>query len=285
MTVRLLLDAMIQHSDNAATDMLIRHVGLAAVNRALTKEGIFGFGPITTLLDVRRLVYREIDPRTSRFTPRDIFILGMAKTLEERMEKLAELIDEPPGTFTPAHYSQAFHRYYAEGHNTASVESMGELLERIALGKVISPRRSKEMIDIMLGTRTGSRRIRAGLPRDMRVAHKTGTQYRRIADFSVIYLGERRPIVFAVALKSSRSKKKSEEVIAQIVRRTTWHLTPPGRRSALTSPRLVEPELDPEEIDLLHPDAERRQRRRRRPPRKKPTPTSTLPPAPPTPEE
>ena len=60
LSVRYLMDQMLIHSDNTASDMLIRLVGLDAVN-AVTRELVpEGFGPITTLADVRRLIYGEL---------------------------------------------------------------------------------------------------------------------------------------------------------------------------------------------------------------------------------
>ncbi len=258
-SIRILLEAMIQQSDNAATDMIIRHVGLENVNRALQEEGIFGFGPITTLLEVRRLVYREMDTRTAGFSPQDIFSLGVTRPLEKRLLKFTEMLEEPPGTFTAADYSRAFYDYYAQGYNTAPVAAMGELLERLARGKVVDAPASEAMIKVMLGTETGRRRIRAGLPSTVPLAHKTGTQFRRICDFSVFFMGEDRPIVFAIAVKNS-GRRRSEDVVARLAKRAYWHLASPEERAAALKrpPPPPGPDdpldgLDPEEEDLLTP--------------------------------
>ncbi len=259
-SLRILVEAMIQQSDNAATDMVIRHVGLDNVNAVLKEMGLEGFGPITTLLDVRRLVYRQIDTRTAAFSPQDIFSLGVTRPLEKRLLKFTQMLEEPPGTFTTSDYSRAFYDYYAQGYNTAPVSAMGELLEQLATGKVIDGAASEAMIKVMLGTETGRRRVRAGLPDSVPLAHKTGTQFRRICDFSVFYMSEKRPVVFAIAVKNS-GRRRSEDVVARLAKRTYWHLASPAeRREAMRRPPPPPaPEdpldgLDPEEEDLLTPD-------------------------------
>jgi len=222
---------MIQQSDNAATDLLIGHVGLEQVNRALVEEGFSGFGPITTLIDVRRKVYRTLDPATNSLTPQQIASLGVVSPVEARLAKLAEIV----GTrgYTKAELTRAFERYYAEGHNTASMQTMGALLEGLARGVVVSPEASKKMVEIMLGTQTGLRRIKGGLPSDIPWAHKTGTQYGRIADFGIMYLSPERPVVIACAVKGGKSREQAEAIMAQIAERTFWHLATPEQRLAL----------------------------------------------------
>lgn len=274
-SIRILLEAMIQQSDNAATDMIIRHVGIENVNRTLAQEGVFGFGPITSLLDVRRLVYREMDPRSARFSPQDIFELGVTRPLESRLLKFTDMLEETPGTFTASDYARAFHDYYAQGYNSAPVAAMGDLLERIQRGKMIDAQSSEQMMDVMLGTQTGRRRVRAGLPADVPLAHKTGTQYRRICDFAVFFMGEDRPIVFAISVKNARSRRKAEELVAKLARRAHWHLSAPEDRKRISRkpPPVAEPDpvdgLDPEESDLLDPKKEALPRPRRGKARKK----------------
>lgn len=259
-SIQILLEAMIQQSDNAATDMLIRHIGLDSVNRGLVKEGLFGFGPITTLLDVRRLMYQHIDPATADFSPQQIFQLGVLRPLDLRIQTLGELLGRPPGMLSKYDWGRAFESYYELGYNSAPLEAMGHLLEALERGKVVNAARSRQMIEVMLGTQTGTRRIRAGLPPGTLLAHKTGTQYRRICDVGIFYMANNRPIVFAACVKGGR-KRQAEGVIARIARRTYWHLSPPNERkrlrfpseAAVALPGVEESDGDDEEEELLAP--------------------------------
>lgn len=264
-TLKILLDAMIQQSDNAATDLVIGHVGVDTVNQVLEDEGIPGFGPITTLIDVRRLVYRHLDPRTAGFSPRDIFKLRSTKPLDARLDMLAEMLDERPGYFKVADLDRAYRAYYAMAYNSASVESMGYLLERIVSGRVVSKAHSQRMVEVMLGTQTGRRRIRAGLDEDVLLAHKTGTQWRRTCDFGVFYMSPERPVVFAIAVKGG-SRRAAEGVMARIARQAYWHLATPEqrRRSKGLARRPTDEALDDGGEEDPTPKKKKKRRRRSR---------------------
>ncbi len=235
--VSTLLEVMIQHSDNAAADMLINLVGLNAVNLGLVEEGIHGFGPITTLLEVRRLVYRNIDPDTEGLRVSDFFELGVTRPLDLRLLRLSELLEVEAGTFQPEHYQKGFQTYYRAGYNTAPLEAMGTLLGKLAKGEIVNPQRSQQMIEIMLGTKTGAHRFISGLPPNTPFAHKTGTQYRRICDFGVFYMKDDRPIVLAGCIKGGRTRKAAEEELSQVASRVYYHLSPPNSRSRLKNLR------------------------------------------------
>lgn len=237
-SVQALAEAMIQQSDNAATDMVIKLVGVERVNRILVEEGYFGFGPITSLIDVRLLAYERLDPRTvGRLSPHQVMQLGITRPVELRVNKLAEMMGVPASTYTSGGYDKAFRKYYAAGYNAAPVEAMGQLLEGLARGRVITSTRSREMMDVLLGTQTGARRLRGGLPRDTPLAHKTGTQYQRTCDFGVFFMSDDRPVVIAVAVKGGKSRAAAENVIAKLASRTYWHLATPEERDRLGRPQ------------------------------------------------
>ncbi|MBK8010914.1 MAG: serine hydrolase [Deltaproteobacteria bacterium] len=237
LSVRTLAEAMIQRSDNAATDLIIDKVGLEAVEQEIRNLELPNMGRITTLLDVRRLVYRSIDRRLANLSPIEIFELGVTRPLDARLDRVSERLGEPPGTFTVVDYVRAFDRYYAQGLNTAPIESMALFVEKLVAGQVVSQASSQAMLEIMLGTRTGRRRIRAGLPVGTDIAHKTGTQFRRICDFGLFFMPDHRPIVLIACIKGGR-KARAEQVIAHLAQRTYFHLTPPSERRKI-GPRPV----------------------------------------------
>ncbi len=274
-TLRILLEAMIQQSDNAATDMIIDHIGVDTVNEVLPAQSIFGFGRITTLIDVRRLVYRELDTRTAGLSPKDIFRLRLTKPLDARLDKLASMLDEPAGTFTAGDLSFAYATYYARGYNSAPMTSMAALLERIATGQAINKKASREMLDIMLGTQTGVRRIRGGLGPDVPLAHKTGTQYRRTCDFGIFYLADDHPVIFAISVKGG-SRRAAEGVMSRLARKAHAYLNRMDAGDDVQSPDASGIAAD--ELELLDPESRgapkkrksrRKSRARRKTPKKK----------------
>ena len=229
-SLRILAEAMIQRSDNAATDLVIKRVGLRNVNAALGREGLGGFGPITTLLEVRRLVYARVNPRSSSLTAANIFTLGMTRNLDARMALFGQYVKRP-NAYSRIDYANAFRDYYLQGYNSAPLVAMVDMLERLARGRVVSPAHSAEMVDIMAGTQTGTTRLRAGLPADIRFAHKTGTQFRRTCDFGIVFMPDGRQIVMAFVAKSGRSR--AEALMARLARRAYWHLASPIERRRL----------------------------------------------------
>ncbi|MBI4816519.1 MAG: serine hydrolase [Deltaproteobacteria bacterium] len=238
--VQVALEAMIHHSDNAASDLVVRTVGIDNVNRTLKELG-YRFGPITSLIDVRRLVYGRLDPRVETLSAKEIRSIGFAKGGEERALKLSETLGELPGTFTIPDVHRAFVEYYGTGYNSAAMDETARLIEDIVLGRVVSTQASREMVQIMLGTRTGERRIRAGLPDGTPLAHKTGTQYGRICDMGAMYLDENHPVIFSACTKWGR-RESSEDLIARVAKKAFDLIqmeTQPGFRQATTSSTAV----------------------------------------------
>jgi len=214
--VRELIDYMMAMSDNAATDLLIKRVGLGRVNRAAQRFGGAGFSRITTLLEVRYSIYRFLDLRADLLSPQEVSGLREQGSLQARVNRFAELIGADREAFTPEQLREAHQFYYQMGINSASLEAMGGLLERLARGKVIDAIASQKILEIMSRCQTGDRRIRAGLPTAVLLAHKTGTQFERICDLGVFYLAEDHPVVFAGCLKNFSDLKKAESVLARL---------------------------------------------------------------------
>ena len=217
--VRILLEAMIQQSDNTATDMVARRVGIENVNRGLAAMGIEGFGPVTTLFDVRRLVYRYLDPRIADLAPRTMRSIGFARGAKARVLRIAQVLGLPPGSFTVGDLDRAYQAYYATGANSASMEAMGQLLEGIVQGNVVTSSASRAMIELLKGTQTGARRITALLPPSTPVAHKTGTQYRRTCDIGIVFLPGELPVIFSMCIKGGALAQR-EAILARTARNT-----------------------------------------------------------------
>jgi beta-lactamase class A len=59
-------------------------------------------------------------------------------------------------------------------HDTTTPSAMAGNLQRMVLGKVLSPASRRQLTDWMLGCKTGGNRLRAGLPKDWKIGDKTG---------------------------------------------------------------------------------------------------------------
>ena len=84
--------------------------------------------------------------------------------------------------------SQGRARYLTDERDTATPDETAQLLGRLQLGDLLPRAETELLLDLMLQTTTGSRRIKGRLPPDTIVAHKTGTTAVVINDAGIITL-------------------------------------------------------------------------------------------------
>ncbi|WP_346795890.1 serine hydrolase [Halomonas sp. Bachu 37] len=187
-----LLEQMLTHSDNTATDLLIRLVGQDAVNqraRAMVAEAggdPAALGRITTLADVRRHLYGELHPGAFELSGMDFIDLRRTGSLAARVAAFADRLGVAESDLRLPDYASAFDAYEAEGLNTGHLSAFGALLAALYHGDAGLREISRDtLIAVMRLTTTGEQRLKAGFPESIRFAHKTGTQYRRSCDAGI----------------------------------------------------------------------------------------------------
>ncbi|MBK8010915.1 MAG: serine hydrolase [Deltaproteobacteria bacterium] len=217
-TIAELLDLMIRSSDNAASDLLSRHVGLENIERGLRDEGLKGFSRLTYMIDVRRGVYRGVDVRADDFTPFEVRALRWTPVWEPQVAKLNETLGVPEGTYTKADLLLGYDRFFATGVNRAPLRSIGRLFERMLTGKLVSRKASLEMLELLTGARTSTARILGRLPPGTLVAHKTGSQWQHLCDMGVIQLPDKSPLIVAACAEKGEPDP-SERLVARLARR------------------------------------------------------------------
>jgi beta-lactamase class A len=186
-SVQLLLEKSIRLSDSTATDMLIRLLGEDELNRQIRDDMIAqGFGPITTILQVRYDAYSEVHPDARNLSNRDFIDLKTVNTSEERYRMLLEKLDIGPDEANARNDREAFERYYERGINSASLEAFGTLLARLVRGELLNAENTGRLLGFMENITTGDNRIIAGLPADTVFAQKTGTQIARACNVGAI---------------------------------------------------------------------------------------------------
>lgn len=225
-----LLDSMMGDSDNAATDLLIKRAGLDAINAELARRKLQPW-KLTTLLEVRHRVYGELSPAGAALTPRQVFDLWLVKSLDARARALATLVKlQKP--LTARDLDGAFDAYYARGWNTAPMIQMGRLVEQIARCEGLSVSSCALAHTLMKACRTGTKRIRAGIPKDAVWAHKTGTQHRRACDVGFLSPSPDRQVVVAMCVRDFRSRPGADRAFAKVGAALWQVLSPPAPRSA-----------------------------------------------------
>jgi beta-lactamase class A len=102
-------------------------------------------------------------------------------------------------------------------NNTTTARDLMIILRRIAAGRAVSKPASAEMIGVMLDQRFNDS-IPAGLPKDARVAHKTGSITAVHHDAAIIFLPERKPYVLVVLTRGLSDEARAHQLIADISR-------------------------------------------------------------------
>ena len=100
-------------------------------------------------------------------------------------------------------------------NNTTTARDLMILLRRIAAGHAISRQASDEMIRVMLDQQFNEG-IPAGLAKDARVAHKTGSITRINHDAAIIFLPNRKPYVLVVLTRGLSDEARAHRLIADI---------------------------------------------------------------------
>ena len=100
-------------------------------------------------------------------------------------------------------------------NNTTTAYDLMLIFERIADGKVVSKEACGEMINILLDQKFNSR-IPAELPKDVKVAHKTGSISGVEHDSGIVFLPEGKKYVLVILAKNLKDMNKGTETEADV---------------------------------------------------------------------
>lgn len=219
-SVRYLLEKMITQSDSTATDMLILLIGESELNRLIKeKMASQGFGPITTLLQVRYDAYSELHPNAKNLSNYDFIRIKQIKGERQKLQFLAKKMKVKVSEFKTQSIPEAFERYYKRGSNSATLSAYGSLLERLIKGEILSPVNTDLLLELMEKVTTGKNRIKAGLIEDARFAHKTGTQIGRVCNMGIIRTDKSKKtdiLIVAACAEKFKTFRAGEGMLAQL---------------------------------------------------------------------
>lgn len=153
-----LLALAVQKSDNVAADAVMKRIGgPAAVTAWLRSKGI---------ADI------SVDRYETELQPE---ALGMGPFQPAWIDKKAwnAALDAVPAAAREA----ATAHYLADPRDTATLPAALQFLTRLAAGDLLSAASTRLLLRLMTDSTTGLGRLRAGLPPDAALAHKTGTSY------------------------------------------------------------------------------------------------------------
>jgi beta-lactamase class A len=107
--------------------------------------------------------------------------------------------------------------------DTTSPYAMATLVERILTAGVLTPASRTQLIEWMIATKTGMKRIRAGLPAGWHVGDKTGTAVPgKVNDVAICWPPRQKPMIIAVYYDAGTSineiRDQDQKVIADAAR-------------------------------------------------------------------
>ncbi|MFC4726993.1 serine hydrolase [Coralloluteibacterium thermophilus] len=213
-----LIEKSLRDSDSTATDMLIRLVGEDHLNRRIRAWAGRGFGPVTTLLQVRYDAYGPLHPGVAALSNTQIVALRNAEAGEARLAALARALGVPRGELDAPDLETVFERYYETGRNAATLDAFADMLETLATGELLSEESTALVLDHMQAITTGDRRIQAGLPSGADFAQKTGTQIARACNVGVLGPGSGAPTVVVACAERFDDLEQAERAFARLGR-------------------------------------------------------------------
>ncbi len=197
---------MIGVSDNMATDLLLEAVGLEAVNSTLDA---LGFARTRVNMSMGRWHYLMVGMAEEPCTR------GNDELMLEKVRTDGIDYDRLPFQDAPE-------------NNVTTAREMGEMLEQLCEGRIVSPQASADMVEMLKRCQD-----RGMIPRDVApevsIAHKHGSSSRIRGDVGIVFLPTGPLIISALTLAGSDSGQ-GREAIARISRLAVEALSPESRR-------------------------------------------------------
>lgn len=218
-SVRFLFEQMLVHSDNTATDVLIRMVGLEQVNAVVRSTSGEDMGPVTTLADVRRYAYSYFHDDAMELASDGFFAIKKAGPGEQRVAALSEVLGVPASEFNVADLDAAFDQYYQSGRNAGRLSQFARVWSALAEGSILEPDSRDYLLDTLESVQTGDNRVKAGLPGKVRFTHKTGTQHRRACNMGLASAngaGQQTQVIIGVCARDYVDLAETERAMRRV---------------------------------------------------------------------
>lgn len=202
-----LLEAMVSESDNTAADVLLRWMkGPPEVMPILQRLGVGGI---------------RID-RSERDLAYDLWGLQPTAT-PEPLEALLARMERVP----KERRLEATRRFSADPRDQAAPFALVDLLSALQAGRLLDPGHTARLLDLLRAGRIGADQLRAGLPREVSLAHKTG-QISGVGATTLVVndvgiaSGNGRRLAIAVVLTDVEAPVDRCHAIIAEVARTVW---------------------------------------------------------------
>lgn len=115
-----------------------------------------------------------------------------------------------------------------DDNDTTTPFAMMQLLQRLLTTDLLKPASQERLIGWMIATKTGTKRLRAGLPKDWKAGNKTGTggmandMPNRYNDVAIVWPTGKAPIIitsyYESPVKSADMRDEDQAVLAEVAR-------------------------------------------------------------------
>lgn len=119
-------------------------------------------------------------------------------------------------------------------NNTTTARDLAVILRAIEEGRSVAPAHRQQMLEILLAQEFNDK-IPAGVPKGVRVAHKTGEITAHSHDAGIVYPPDRKPYVLVVLTRGIRDAAVADKLIADISALVYSHATGSGAARAPSS--------------------------------------------------
>ena len=151
-----LLRRMVAISDNTASDTVLDRLG--------------GPSAVQAELDSKDIRNVRVDRPERELVPN---VVGLGDWQPHWRDPAA--LQSAIADVSPAAAYAALFAYFSDPRDTATSVGLLDLLTELEAGELLAPAQTVQLLDWLEQTSTGAARLRAGLPADWRLAHKTGT--------------------------------------------------------------------------------------------------------------
>jgi beta-lactamase class A len=195
-----LLTAAVSDSDNTAADLLMEQIG--------------GPGAVTAWLESKNIDEVRVDRYERELQP-DVY--GMASFRAAWKGEAA--FSAARATVAPERRRAAMLAYMADPRDSATPRGMLGFLRRLDNGDLLSAASTTRLLTIMQASPRGADRLKAGLPKGARFAHKSGTSgtdqglSAAYNDVGIFTLPDRRSYAVAAFLAGSTAPEKDRAAL------------------------------------------------------------------------
>jgi beta-lactamase class A len=201
LSIKDLMDTMMITSDNTASDILIEKAG--------------GAKAVTAFLHQHNLKNMRVD-RTEAEMLAETLNISLPPKEKWTGKMFKEYLDSGK-----AQNQELIRRRNVDNlKDTATPKAMTSLLTQLDRKKLLKPELTKLILDAMKRCETGAKRLKGLLPKEVTVAHKTGSDFLATNDVGIITLPKNKGhIAIAVFVKNSdKPMPEQEKAIASVAR-------------------------------------------------------------------